>query len=100
MPVFAEFGAAPQVGYGKHATVFQPQIAVSHKARGQADVESAISGQKGRVLAVKRQAFFVKHEHGNTCAIFGVKPDLLDFIPRRIDSRSINLAPERSASPL
>src|ERR1700682_1806950 len=100
MPVFAEFGAAPQVGYGKHATVFQPQIAVSHKARGQADVESAVSGQKGRVLAVKRQAFFVKHEHGHARTIFRVEPDLLDFITGRIDSWSVNFAPQRGAPPL
>src|SRR5258708_2021624 len=95
VPVFAELGSATQISHGKYPTVLKPKITVAHEIRSQADIESAIAGEKGRILPVEYQISLVEHEHGHMRAVFGIKPKLLDFVLFWINSWSIHFAPKR-----
>src|SRR5450432_666659 len=63
MPVFAKLCASAQVGDSEHAAVFQPKIAPTGKTRGEADVETSITGQQRGVLPIKLNSFLVKNKH-------------------------------------
>ena len=53
MPVFSELGAAAKVGDRKDASVFEPNVASADKARGQANVKTAVSGQQRGVVTIQ-----------------------------------------------
>src|SRR6202011_2525832 len=49
VPVFPKFSPAAQVGHSKNTPMLEPQITIAQKARSQADVESSISREHGRI---------------------------------------------------
>src|SRR5215470_15070551 len=97
VPILAELGASAKVCDGKNAAMLQPQIAITHKTRSQADVKTAIAGQECRICSVEFQALLVKDEHRHASAILGVKPELLDFILVGIHPSGFYFAPQGGA---
>src|SRR4029077_13050233 len=96
VPVFAEFGAATQVGHREDAAVLHPEIGSAAEGGREADIESAVGGEQRGILAVFLNAFLVNDKHGHARAVFRFEPLLRDFVAGGIDGGSVDLGPERS----
>src|SRR2546427_5210081 len=62
----------------------------------QANVEAAVSGEQGGIVAVQLQSFFVEDEHGNLGAVLRGVPELIDFVGGRIDAGGVYFVPQIS----
>src|SRR6185369_4150714 len=69
VPRLSELSSPPQVGNGIHPAAFQPCKAVAAKLWRIADIEPAIAGELGRILAIELQALFVEDEHRNAGSV-------------------------------
>ncbi len=98
VPVFAELGAAAQIGDGVDAAVLHPEIGGAAEGGSEADVEAAIGGEQRGIVATFLHALFMHDEHGDARAVFRFEPFLVDFVGGGVDGRGVNLGPERSGT--
>ncbi len=98
VPVFAELGAAAQVGDGEDAAVLHPEISGAAEGGREADVEASVGGEQRGVVPIFLNAFFMHDEHGDAGAVFRLEPFLIDFIGGGIDGGSVDFGPERSGT--
>ena len=85
VPILTELAAAAQVGHGVDAALFEQDDVGGREARGQGDVEPAVSIQHRWALAVHLKALLVDDEHGDHGAVFGGVEHLLAFVSGRVE---------------
>ena len=87
MPVFPVFPAATQIRDGENATHLHPREPTDREAGRQRDVESAVTREQRRVVAVQGDPLAARDEHRHASAVLAVIERLACFVGVGIDGR-------------